>query len=301
MSNTVTKTPSPQVAQFKKNARRFFRSWSSGLALIAFILLVLAAIFAPYLSAQNPYNLQSLSIMDGNLPPGSQAFDGMVFLLGSDDQGRDLYSAILYGLRISLVVGLSAAFLAFAIGSVIGLLAAYLGGRAETFIMRLVDLQLSFPTILLALLLIALLGKGISNVIIAIVLVEWAIYARTARGAALSEIRRDYMDAGRGLMLPSWRLVLVHLLPNCLSPLVVLLTMQIARAITLEATLSFLGLGVPITQPSLGLLIANGFSFMMSGSYWISFFPGIALLIVVYSINVIGDRLRQILNPKEVR
>ena len=289
------------TARFMGHARRFCRSWSATLSLATFGLLLLAAIAAPLIAPQNPYDLLSLNILDGNLPPGSKAMDGSIYLLGTDDQGRDVLSALLFGLRTSVVVGLSAAALAFAIGSLIGLLAANAGKRVEAVIMRLVDLQLSFPTILLALLLIALLGKGVLNVVLAIVLVEWALYARTARGAALSEINREYVSAARGLMLPGWRIVLVHLLPNCLSPLMVLLTMQIARAITLEATLSFLGLGVPITQPSLGLLIANGFDFMLSGSYWISFFPGIVLLVLVFSINMIGDHLRVVLNPKERR
>ncbi|MGV0908715.1 ABC transporter permease [Martelella sp. FOR1707] len=278
--------------------RDFARDRTAAVGLVMLIAVVLAAVFAPLIAPQDPYDLMTLDIMDGRLPPGSSSFSGQVYLLGTDTQGRDMLSAILYGLRISLLVGLGAAGLAFVIGTLAGLLAAYVGGRFETLIMRLVDLQLSFPTILAAMLILAFLGKGVTNVVLAIVIVEWAAYARTARGSALSVMRREYVEAARSLMIPPRNIILRHLLPNCMSPLIVLLTMQAARAIALEATLSFLGLGVPITEPSLGLLIANGFEFMLSGAYWISIYPGIALLITIYSINLVGDRLRRVLDPK---
>ena len=165
-------------------------------------------------------------------------------------------------------------------------------------IMRLVDLQLSFPAILAALMILAFLGKGVLNVVIALVIVEWAYYARTVRGTALVERRREYIEAAQCLALPTRRIIFRHLLPNCLPPLIVVGTMQVARAIALEATLSFLGLGVPITEPSLGLLIANGYEYMLSGKYWISFYPGIALLVTIVSINLVGDHLRDVLNPR---
>ena len=282
--------------------RAFFKDFSRDrlalAGLVTLIAIILFALFAPLLSPQNPYDLMQLDIMDGRLPPGSTSYSGVPYWLGTDTQGRDMLSAILHGLRISLLVGLCAAGLAFIIGTLAGLCAAYFGGRWDTLMMRLVDLQLSIPTILAAMLILAFLGKGIANVVIAIVVVEWATYARTARGSALSEMRREYMEAARSLRLPWHTILLRHLLPNCLSPLIVLLTMQIARAISLEATLSFLGLGVPITEPSLGLLISNGYTYMLSGSYWISIYPGIALLITILSINLVGDRLRQTLDPK---
>ncbi|ETA50593.1 ABC transporter permease [Ponticoccus alexandrii] len=283
-------------------AGQFFRDFARdrvavfGLGML--IVVVLAAVFAPLIAPQDPYDLMHLDIMDGRLPPGSTSMAGETYLLGTDTQGRDMLSAILYGLRISLLVGLGAAGLAFVVGTFAGLLAAYVGGRFETLMMRLVDLQLSFPTILAAMLILVFLGKGVTNVVLAIVIVEWATYARTARGSALSVMRREYVEAARSLMMPTRVIILHHLLPNCMSPLIVLLTMQAARAIALEATLSFLGLGVPITEPSLGLLIANGFEFMLSGAYWISIFPGVALLITIYSINLVGDRLRRVLDPK---
>ncbi len=167
--------------------------------------------------------------------------------------------------------------------------------------MRLVDLQLSFPSILVALMILAVLGKGIANVMIALVLVEWAYYARVARASALVERSREYIEAAECLAVPRWRVIARHLLPNCLPPLIVIATMQVARAISLEATLSFLGLGVPVTEPSLGLLISNGYSHLMSGKYWVSFFPGIALLATIVSINLVGDRLRDVLNPRSAR
>jgi len=278
--------------------RQFSRSPLALIGLILIILIALLAIFAPILSPQNPYDLMQLDIMDGRMAPGSEASAGFMFLFGSDDQGRDMLSAILHGLRISLIVGLGSAAIAFVIGTAFGLTAAYVGGKVETAMMRIVDLQLSFPTILSALLILALLGKSVGNVVFAIVLVEWATYARTARGAALTELRREYVEAARSLRLPHRNILFRQLLPNCLSPLVVLLTMQVARAITLEATLSFLGLGVPVTEPSLGLLISSGYEFMLSGTYWIALFPGIALLVTIFAINLVGDRLRQMLDPK---
>ncbi len=198
----------------------------------------------------------------------------------------------------SLIVGVGSAIVACAVGASLGMLAAYAGGRTDSLVMRLVDLQLSFPAILAALMILAFLGKGILNVVIALVVVEWAYYARTVRGTALVERRREYIEAAQCLALPTRRIIFRHLLPNCLPPLIVVGTMQVARAIALEATLSFLGLGVPITEPSLGLLIANGYEYMLSGKYWISFYPGIALLVTIVSINLVGDHLRDVLNPR---
>ena len=177
-------------------------------------------------------------------------------------------------------------------------MAGYLGGRVENLIMRLVDLQLSFPTILMALMMVSMLGKGIMNVIIALIIAEWAIYARTARGVSLVEREKEYIEAARCLRLNKWRILFSHLLPNCLPPIIVISTMQVARAISLEATLSFLGLGASVTEPSLGMLISNGYQYMFSGHYWISFYPGIALLLTIVAINLVGDRLRDVLNPR---
>ena len=289
----------PVETPLRRFVADFSDSWTAVGALGLFLLIVLAAILAPWISPQNPYDLAVLDIMDGRLPPGSTSGDGrMVYWLGTDDQGRDMLSGILYGLRISLSVGAGSAFIAFLVGMSLGLLAAYFGGRTDTVIMRLVDLQLSFPAILVALMILAFLGKGVLNVVIALVVVEWAYYARTVRGTALVERRKEYIEAARCLALSHNRIVFRHLLPNCLPPLIVVGTMQVARAIALEATLSFLGLGVPITEPSLGLLIANGYEYMLSGKYWISFYPGIALMVTIVLINLVGDHLRDVLNPR---
>ncbi len=283
---------------FRRFVSEFFASKIAVGGLVVFTIIALLAIFAPWIAPQNPYDLAQLDIMDGRLEPGAVGGSGITHWLGTDDQGRDMLSGIIYGLRISLTVGVGSALIACLVGASLGLLAAYAGGRTDSVIMRLVDLQLSFPTILAALMILAFLGKGIMNVVIALVIVEWAYYARTVRGSALVERRREYIEAAQCLALPTSRILFRHLLPNCLPPLIVVGTIQIARAIALEATLSFLGLGVPITEPSLGLLIANGYEYMLSGKYWISFYPGIALLVTIVSINLMGDHLRDVLNPR---
>ena len=292
MSSIAVETP------FRRVAADFAESRLALVGLATLILILIVAIGAPLVSPQNPYNLATLDIMDSKLPPGGQSLDGMTFWLGSDDQGRDMLSAIFYGLRISLGVGTLATVCALAIGLVVGLIAAWFGGWVEAVIMRLVDLQLSFPSILIALVLLASLGQGVDKIIIALITVQWAYYARTVRGAALVERNKEYIEAATSLALPTSRILFKHLLPNVLPPLIVIATVQVAHAIALEATLSFLGLGMPITSPSLGLLIANGFTHLMSGKYWISLYPGIALLITIVSINLVGDQLRDVLNPR---
>jgi peptide/nickel transport system permease protein len=268
----------------------------AGLALLALILL--AALFAPLISPQNPYDLAQLDVLDSRLPPGSTSSGGLTFWLGSDGQGRDILSGIFYGLRISLTVGVASTLCAVFIGLCMGLAAAYFGGRTDGVIMRLVDIQLSFPSILIALVLLAVLGQGTGKTIFALVMVQWAYYARTVRGSAMVESGKEYIEAARCLGLAPARIVLRHLLPNCLPPLIVIATVQVAAAIALEATLSYLGIGVPITEPSLGLLIKNGFDYLLSGKYWISFFPGIALVLTIVSINLVADQLRDVLNPR---
>ena len=261
-------------------------------------LIMLAAILAPLISPQNPYDLAQLDVLDSRLPPGATSATGETFWLGTDDQGRDMLSAIFYGLRISLMVGVTSTVVALTIGLALGLTAAYFGGKTETLIMRIADIQLSFPAILIALILLAVLGQGTLKIVVALITVQWAYYARTVRSAALVEKRREYVEAARCLALSPPRIVFRHILPNCLPPLIVVATVQVAAAIALEATLSFLGLGLPITEPSLGLLIANGYQYLLSGKYWISFFPGIALLLTIVSINLVADQLRDVLNPR---
>jgi peptide/nickel transport system permease protein len=239
--------------------------------------------------------------MDGRLPPGSPSADaasGRIYLLGTDEQGRDMLSAMLYGLRISLGIGIVATLAALSLGSTLGLLAAYVGGRLDAFLMRVVDIQLSFPAILLALVLITVLKPGVGNVALALVAVQWAYYARTVRAAALIERRKEYVEAAHGLGLSGARIVFRHLLPNCLPPVIVVAALQVANAISLEATLSFLGIGVPITEPSLGLMIANGQQYLLAGKYWMSLYPGLMLLVTILAINLVADQLRDVLNPR---
>ena len=262
------------------------------------ILIVASAVFAPLIAPTNPYDLSTVSILDGRLEPGEEMIDGTIAWLGTDGAGRDVLSSILYGLRTSLTVAISSALVALAIGLSVGLTSAFYGGRIDAFLMRVVDIQLSFPAILVALVLLALLGKGVDKVIIALAIVQWALYARTVRAAAMVERRKEYFEAATCLELSNTRIIWKHLLPNSVSSLIVLATLQTAHSISIEATLSFLGVGVPITEPSLGSLISNGFDYILSGAYWITFFPGIMLLATVAAINIFGDQLRAIINPR---
>ena len=283
---------------FRRFLSDFAESKLAILGMVVFSVVLFCAIFAPVISPTDPYDLSQLSILENTMPPGSATMKGGTFLLGSDAQGRDILSGIFYGLRTSLFVGGMSGFLALIVGLTIGLISAYFGGRVDNVIMRIVDLQLSFPSILIALVLLAILGQGVDKIIIALIVVQWAYFARTVRGSALVERRREYIESAECLALGHRRIVFKHLLPNCMPPMIVIGTVQVAHAIALEATLSFLGLGLPPTEPSLGLLISNGFDYMLSGRYWISFFPGIALLIAIGSINLVGDQLRDVLNPR---
>jgi peptide/nickel transport system permease protein len=294
-----TGKPAAVDSPLKRIARGFVEDRLAVGGLVVFILIAAVAIAAPWITPQNPYDLAQLDIMDGGLPPGEVSFStGGTYWLGTDQQGRDMLSAIIYGLRISLLVAAVSLGLAITIGVAAGVAAAYFGGRFDALVMRVVDLQLSFPAILIALILLALLGRGIDKVILALVIVQWAYYARTVRSSALVERQKDYIEAARCLGLSHQRIMFRHLLPNCVPPLIVVATVQIAQAIALEATLSFLGVGVPITEPSLGLLIANGYDYLLSGRYWVSLFPGIALVATIIAINLVGDRLRDVLNPR---
>jgi peptide/nickel transport system permease protein len=261
-------------------------------------LISALAIAAPLISPQNPYDLANLVLMDARRPPGFVGSKGFTHWLGTDAQGRDLLSAILYGLRISIQIGLIAGAIAFSLGATLGAFAAYFGGRIEALIMRIIDLQLSFPAILLALVLAALLGQGKWPLITALVTAQYAYFARTAHGAASTERSKDYVDAALSTPLKASRVVFRHILPNCLPPLIVVATVQVANSIALEATLSFLGLGLPVTEPSLGMLISNGFQYMLSGRYWISIYPGVALIVLIVAINLVGDQVRDQLNPR---
>ena len=282
--------------------QRFLSDYAeSPVAVVSFVfvlVVVTIALFAPFLAPTNPYDLATVTVADKTLAPGAVMGSGQVAYLGTDGSGRDLLSGIFYGLRISLTVGIGSGIIALAIGVVVGLSAAYFGGRTDALIMRLVDMQLSFPAILIALVLLVTLGKGVDKTLIALIVVQWAYYARTVRGSALVERSKEYIESAQCLALSRPRILFRHLFPNVLAPIIVVGTMQTAHAIALEATLSFLGLGMEQTEPSLGSLIANGFDYIHSGHYWITVFPGVALLITIVSINLVGDQLRDVLNPR---
>ena len=277
-------------------------------ALVA-LTLILAAVLAPLVAPHNPFDPASLNLMNGfSKPMEPNAFTQDVFLLGTDDQGRDVFSTILYGMRISLFVGFAAVLFAMILGVVLGLVAAYAGGRTDSIIMRIADIQLTFPSIMVAMLIFGI-AKGFTPVhlrdqmaiwvlIISIGLSDWVQFARVVRGAAMVEKHKEYVEAailiGRGPMAIIFR----HILPNVLSPVLVIATISLALAIIAEATLSFLGVGAPPTEPSLGTLIRIGQGFLFSGEWWILFFPAITLLLLALSVNLLGDWLRDALNPK---
>lgn len=277
---------------------RFAANPTGKLALLLLALTLLTAFAGPFLAPQDPYDPAALDILDARLPPGSAAAAGGTYLLGSDEQGRDLLSAMVYGLRLSLLVAGAGTGLACLLGAALGLTAGYFGGRWERLVLALADLQLSFPALLIALALLALSGPGLFKVALALAASQWAYFARSARAAALVESGKDYMAAARLQGLSHARLLWRHLLPNCLPPLLVILPLQLAAAISLEATLSFLGLGAPATEPSLGRLIANGFAYLLSGQYWISLYPGLLLTLAVTAITLAADRLAAVLDPR---
>jgi len=265
--------------------------------LVGFIFFILVALLAPWISPQNPYDLMVLDIMDGLLPPLSKLGNGTTAWLGTDALGRDILSSVMYGLRISLFVAFVAVTIGTIIGVILGLLAAIYGGWIETVIMRAVDLKVSFPGILLALMLLAIFGTGVDKIIYALIIGVWASKARLTRSSALSEMQKEYIDAARLSGIPNWRIMLRFLLPNSIAPVLVVVPMALSGAIGAEATLSFLGVGVPITEPSLGLLISNGNDYLLSGKWWISIIPGLVLVSLVLCINVVADRIREHNNP----
>lgn len=297
----VTAAKAPAGSRWRPVWEQFAESRTALIALGVCAVLLVLAVIGHWIAPQNPYDLTEISFFDSRLPPLSATSDGKFYLLGTDGQGRDMLSAMLYGLRTSLFVGVASGILAIAIGVSLGLVAAYSGGAVDAIIMRVVDFMLGFPTILVALMMLAILGQGTEKVILALVLVQWAYFARAVRATALSERNKEYIEAARSLGLSHARIVFGHLAPNCMPPVIVIGTMQVASAISAEATLSFLGLGLPITEPSLGLLIANGFNVMLAGLYWISVFPGLLLLVLIFAINIVGDRLREVLNPRNAQ
>ena len=289
-------------------AYSFRRSPIAVVSALVLGMCLAAALFAPWVAPHNPFDLRTLNLSDALTPPAWSEGGRPAYPLGTDDQGRDVLSAIMFGARVSLVVGLASVVLAVAMGVGLGLLAGYAGGRIDAFIMRVADVQLSFPAILIALLIDGVARAALPReshsdlalavLILAIGLANWVQYARTVRGSTMVEKGKEYVQAARVIGVSPWGIMRRHLLPNVLGPVLVLATINIATAIITEATLSFLGVGVPPTQPSLGTLIRVGNDFLFSGEWWITIFPGVALVVMVLSINLLGDWLRDALNPK---
>ncbi|PSU81214.1 ABC transporter permease [Photobacterium phosphoreum] len=273
-----------------------------------FLSFATAALFAPFIAPTNPYDLSSIDIMDSELPPAWMENGDQSFALGTDDQGRDIYSTILYGMRLSLTIGLLAVALQLTIGVIVGLTAGYFGGRIDSLLMRIADVQLSFSTMMVAIIVSAIFLTALGAetyaqyaVIMLVVIIgfaEWPQYARTVRASVLAEKNKEYVEAAKVMGFRAPRIMFRHILPNCLSPILVISTVQVANAIMSEAALSFLGLGLPVDQPSLGSLISIGFNYIFSGSWWITAFPGIVLITLVLVINLLGDWLRDVFNPK---
>lgn len=281
------------------------------LAVTSFIVLFalcLVSFGAPVLAPHDPYDQTTIDIMDSELPPIWKDGGDSRFVLGTDPQGRDMLSTMFYGMRVSILIGLGAVALQSIIGIIVGLIAGYKGGRLEAFLMRLADVQLSFSTYMVAIFIGALFqgifGMGVYEhyaipiLILIIGFAEWPQYARTVRASVMAEKKKEYVEAARVIGLPPTRIMLRHILPNTMTPVMVISTVQVANAIMSEAALSFIGLGMPVAQPSLGSLIKSGFDYIFSGSWWITLFPGIALVVLILSINLLGDWVRDFLNPK---
>jgi peptide/nickel transport system permease protein len=309
-SISLSSPPASRWQQFKQSHlfHSFAKDRIAQFSLCVFLLFALAALFAPLIAPYDPYDPASMDILDAELPPAWQADADERFLLGTDAQGRDMLSTILYGTRISLIIGLCAVALQAFLGIVIGLLAGYLGGRIDSFLMRMADIQLSFSTMMVAIIVLAVFQASFGTelyqqlamlmLILVIGIAEWPQYARTIRASVLAEKRKEYVDAARVMGFGGGRIMFRHILPNTLSPILVISTVQVANAIISEASLSFLGLGMPVTQPSLGSLIASGFEYIFSGVWWITVIPGAVLIVLVLVMNLLGDWLRDVLNPR---
>jgi peptide/nickel transport system permease protein len=277
-------------------------------AAVVALVLIVAALFARWVAPHNPLDLATISLLDASLPPFWSEGGALKFPLGTDVQGRDVLSAVIYGMRISLVIGVASVLLSMIAGVAIGLLSGYVGGRLDAFLMRIADVQLSFPAILIALLVDGVARAALPRethdivafpvLVAAIALAGWPQYARTVRGSTMVEKGKEYVQAARVIGVAPLAIMVRHVLPNVLGPVLVLATVHIATAIITEATLSFLGVGVPPTKPSLGTLIRTGAEFLFSGEWWITIFPGAALVMLVLSVNLLGDWLRDALNPR---
>ncbi|WP_299372585.1 ABC transporter permease [uncultured Kiloniella sp.] len=309
MSDISSEAPS-FITRFRESDLWYNFKRSPGAMIAAFLtfIIVFGAVFANFVAPHNPFDLATVDLFDGLLPPAWEADGKASYLLGTDDQGRDVFSTILYGSRISLIVGFASVGFAAVLGITVGLISGYAGGMVDSFLMRVADVQLSFPAILIALLIDGI-ARGIMPrevhdelavyvLVVAIGLSFWVQYARTVRSSVLVERNKEYVQAGQVIGLPDWIILVRHILPNVMGPVLVIATIQLALAVITEATLSFLGVGVPPTSPSLGTLIRIGNDYLFSGEWWITIFPGVALVVLVLSVNILGDWLRDALNPK---
>ncbi|WP_420745389.1 ABC transporter permease [Photobacterium damselae] len=309
MSEQVITTPSRWQRFKQSDFLYFFRKDKVAMVSFAiFMAFATMAVFAPFIAPTNPYDLSSIDIMDAELPPSWMDEGDERFTLGTDDQGRDIFSTILYGSRLSLTIGLLAVGLQLILGVIIGLSAGYFGGRIDNFLMRIADVQLSFSTMMVAIIISAIFRTALGSelyaqyavvmLVVIIGIAEWPQYARTIRASVLAEKKKEYVEAAKVMGFRAPRIMFRHILPNCLSPILVISTVQVANAIMSEAALSFLGLGLPVDQPSLGSLISIGFNYIFSGAWWITAFPGLILVVLVLVINLLGDWLRDVFNPK---
>ncbi|HIF9514356.1 TPA: ABC transporter permease [Photobacterium damselae] len=309
MSEQVITTPSRWQRFKQSDFLYFFRKDKVAMVSFAiFMAFASMAVFAPFIAPTNPYDLSSIDIMDAELPPSWMDEGDERFTLGTDDQGRDIFSTILYGSRLSLTIGLLAVGLQLILGVIIGLSAGYFGGRIDNFLMRIADVQLSFSTMMVAIIISAIFRTALGSelyaqyavvmLVVIIGIAEWPQYARTIRASVLAEKKKEYVEAAKVMGFRAPRIMFRHILPNCLSPILVISTVQVANAIMSEAALSFLGLGLPVDQPSLGSLISIGFNYIFSGAWWITAFPGLVLVVLVLVINLLGDWLRDVFNPK---
>jgi peptide/nickel transport system permease protein len=277
-------------------------NWRRNVSAISGSVILLVCLFivtiGPSLVAQNPYDVMQLELLDSYLPPAWIDGGSSRYLLGTDGQGRDVLAAVVYGTRISALIGVAATLLSCVLGTFLGLMAGYFGGWIDALIMRIADVQLSFPSMLIALFLMSAFGTGIDKILISLTAVGWVVYARTVRGSTLGERNREYVQAAQVAGLRNRAIIWRHILPNVMTPLIVIATVQVGTFILIEASLSFLGVGVPVTQPSLGLLIKNGFDVLFSGLWWTSLFPGLMIMAMVFGINLLGDFLRDELNPR---
>ena len=286
----------------------FLKDKVAMVCMAVFLGYVALALLSPWIAPHNPYDQASYDIMDAELPPSRLDGGDERFLLGTDNQGRDILSTMLYGSRVSLTIGLFAVGLQLVLGIVIGLFAGYAGGRIDNLLMRFADVQLSFSTMMVAIIVSAIFQAALGGefysqyailmLVVIIGISEWPQYARTIRASVLAEKKKEYVEAARVMGFRAPRIMFRHILPNCLSPILVISTVQVANAIMSEAALSFLGLGMPVDKPSLGSLISIGFNYMFSGSWWITAFPGLCLVVLVLVINLLGDWLRDVFNPK---